>query len=332
MSAGGSAVRTHHGREWGAADLLRRKEEAGLRVSVVLPARNEAATVGGLVARLRTALVEELPLVDELVVIDSDSTDATADVAAAAGARVHCAADVRPDLGSFPGKGEAVWKALLVTSGDLLVFLDADLLDWGPHFVPGLLGPLLTDPRVLLVKGFYDRPGRPGGSVDGVGVPAQEGEGGRVTELLARPALALLFPELADVVQPLAGEWAVRREHMLGLHVPTGYAVDLAALVDTVTAHGPDSVAQVDLGRRSHRRQELRDLGPMALQCLAALQTRAGLTHPETVPLRQFRATSEGTTATVRDIPLGQRPPAVSVLAADDRAGDRADDRAGDRR
>ena len=160
-----------------------------------------------------------------------------------------------------------------------------------------------------LVKGFYDRP-----RLDAADGSGHEGEGGRVTEILARPALALLFPQLGGVVQPLAGEWAVRREHMLGLSVPTGYAVDLAALVDTVTTSGCDAVAQVDLGRRAHRHQELRDLGPMALQCLAALHSRAGLSHPETVPLRQFRATPEGTTATLRDVPLTERPPATRHL------------------
>ena len=325
MTPVGSAVSTHHWGEWETGDLLRRKEDAGVRVSLVLPARNEAATVGDLVSRLRAALVDELPLVDELVVMDSDSTDATAAVAAAAGARVHCAADVRPDLGSVPGKGEAMWKALFVTSGDLLVFMDADLLDWGPHFVPALLGPLLSDPDVHLVKAFYDRPRLPtdwADRADRADVPGREGEGGRVTELLARPALALLFPELAGVIQPLAGEWAVRRDHMLGLHVPTGYAVDLAALADTAAAHGLGAVAQVDLGRRAHRHHELRDLGPMAVQCLAALQARAGLRAPDAVTLRQFRATPEGTTATVRDVPLTERPPAAPLLATG--AGSRA--------
>ena len=305
-----AGLRTHAWDDWSPDDLLRRKAHDGVRVSLVLPARNEAATVGTLVSQVRSALVERRPLVDEVVVIDSDSTDDTAAVAAAAGAQVHRSAEIRPDLGSVPGKGEALWKSLFVTSGDVVVFMDADLFDWGPHFVPGILGPLLTDPATRLTKAFYDRPrldADPGGA-------GQEGEGGRVTELLARPALALLFPALAGVVQPLAGEWAVRREHMTGLHVPTGYAVDLAALVDTVTGHGLDAVAQVDLGRRSHRHQGLRDLGPMAVQCLAALQSRAGLRPRDPVPLRQFRATPEGTTATLRVVPLTERPPASSHL------------------
>jgi glucosyl-3-phosphoglycerate synthase len=306
MSDSWYAAHTHHWADWSIDELLRCKETTGTRISLVMPARNEAATVGTLVGRVREALVEEVRLLDEVVVIDSDSTDITSTVAAAAGATVHRAADVRPDLGSLPGKGEALWKSLFVTSGDLLVFMDADLVDWGTHFVPGLLAPLLTDPGVRLVKGFYDRPG----VVDG------EGEGGRVTELVARPALALLFPALAGVVQPLAGEWAVRRELMASLRVPTGYAVDLAALVDTAQLLGLDAVAQVDLGRRAHRHQALRDLGPMALQCLAALQARAGLAAADPVPLRQYRATPEGTAAASRDVPVTERPPAAAYLGS----------------
>ena len=310
MSDRWSAVHSHHWSQWSLPDLLERKAAAGTRVSLVLPARDEAATVGVLVSRLREALVEEAPLVDQLVVIDSDSQDDTSAAAAAAGAEVHRAAEVRPDLGSAPGKGEALWKSLFVTTGDLLVFMDADLLDWGPHFVPGLLGPLLTDPGVHLVKGCYQRPvlaGGPGGE------DVQE-QGGRVTELLARPALALLFPALAGVAQPLAGEWAVRRDLMTTLRVPTGYAVDLAALVDTVLALGLDAVAQVDLGRRAHHHQALADLGPMAVQCLAALQSRAGMTPTDPVLLRQFRPTPEGTTSAVREVPLTERPPAAAFL------------------
>jgi len=306
------AAHTHHWADWPLPELLHCKESTGTRISLVLPARNEAGTVGRLVERLRMALVEGVPLVDELVVIDSDSSDDTGDVASAAGATVHRAAEVRPDLGTVPGKGEALWKSLFVTSGDLLVFMDADLVDWGTHFVAGLLGPLLTDPEVRLVKAFYDRPLLAGGR-DGTD---QEGEGGRVTELVARPALALLFPALAGVVQPLAGEWAVRRDHMTSLRVPTGYAVDLAVLVDTAQQLGLEALAQVDLGRRAHRHQPLRDLGPMALQVLAALQARAGLSSPDPVPLRQFRSSAGGAGAVVRDVPLTERPPAAAYLGS----------------
>jgi len=214
-------------------------------------------------------------LLDEIVVIDSDSTDETYDVATDAGAVVHRAAEIRPDLGTTPGKGEAMWKSLFVTKGEVIVFMDADLLDWDTHFVPGLLGPLLTRPEVQLVKGFYERP-------MGSGEAAVPFEGGRVTELVARPLIRLLFPELAGLHQPLAGEWAIRRALFETLSVPTGYAVELAALVDTVRAHGLDALAQVDLGTRAHRHQSLRDLSGMATQILAAALARSGVaTHGE---------------------------------------------------
>ncbi len=241
--------RTHRWQDWDLESLLRRKQESGLRTSLVLPARNEAATIGDVVGRVRTALVEAAALLDEIVVIDSDSTDETFDAATDAGAVVHRSREIRPDLGTHPGKGEAMWKSLFVTRGDLIVFMDADLVDWDTHFVRGLLGPLLFDDGVALVKGFYERT-----QGDDAGGGASL-EGGRVTELVARPLIALEWPELSWLVHPLAGEWAVRRDLFQRLSVPTGYAVELAALVDTLRLLGPDAIAQVDLGRRAHRHQ-----------------------------------------------------------------------------
>ena len=275
---------THHWDDWTLGDLMAAKQ--GHTVSLVVPARNEAATVGDVVTRVREALVDTVALLDEIIVIDSDSTDDTYDVATDAGAVVHRAGEIRPDLGSVPGKGEAMWKAQFVTTGDVIVFMDADLLDWDTHFVPGLLGPLLSRPEVALVKGFYERPMLSGDAA----VPF---EGGRVTELVARPLIRLLFPELGGLHQPLAGEWAVRRELFERLSVPTGYAVELAALVDTLRARGLDALAQVDLGTRAHRHQSLRDLSGMATQILAAALVRAGAT------------TAVG--------PAEERPPAVSL-------------------
>ena len=256
-------------------------------VSLVVPARNEAATVGDVVTRVRERLVDTVQLLDEIVVIDSDSTDDTSAVAADAGAIVHRADEIRPDLGTFPGKGEAMWKSLFVTKGDVLVFMDADLLDWDTHFVPGLLGPLLTAPGVELVKGFYERP-----------LGDAPYEGGRVTELVARPLIWLLFPHLAGLHQPLAGEWAVRRTLFESLSVPTGYAVELAALIDTSATLGAGAIAQVDLGRRTHRHQSLRDLGGMAAQIMAMALGRAG------VGLETLSHESDETT---------ERPPAREV-------------------
>ncbi len=280
MQAGGSTggIRTHHWDDWSLADLLLAK--ADQQVSLVVPARNEAGTVGEVVSRVRERLVDTVALIDEIVVIDSDSTDATYAVAASAGASVHRASEIRPELGTHPGKGEAMWKSMFVTTGDLIVFMDADLTDWDTHFVPGLLGPLLSTPEVQLVKGFYERPGEQG--------PL---DGGRVTELVARPLIALLFPRLAGVVQPLAGEWAVRRDWFKTLLVPTGYGVDVAALIDTLLFHDEEGIAQVDLGARAHGHQSLFDLGAMAVQVAAAILTRAGrypVGDTLGVPLRQF--------------------------------------------
>lgn len=298
------AQATYHWNDWSIEDLLLAKRASGQVVSLVVPARNEAATVGDVVSRIRTSLMESAHLIDEFVVIDSDSTDATFEVAADAGAVVHRSAEIRPDLGSYPGKGEAMWKSLFVTRGDLIVFMDADLTDWDTHFVPGLLGPLLTSPASL-VKGFYERPFVSGA----VEVPY---EGGRVTELVARPLIALHFPELAGLVQPLAGEWAVRRELMTSLSVPTGYAVELAALIDTVRTKGAEALAQVDLGRRAHRHQALRDLGAMSTQILAAAQRRLGGEVGDSVALAQYLHDGHDVAILARDVSVAERAPAAT--------------------
>ncbi|MFC6152875.1 glucosyl-3-phosphoglycerate synthase [Nocardioides yefusunii] len=300
----GWAARTHTWRDWTLADLLAAKGTT--TVSLVVPARNEAATVGAVVTRCREVLMETAALVDEIVVIDSDSTDATYDVATDAGAVVHRASEIRPDLGTFRGKGEAMWKSLFVTRGDVVVFMDADLVDWDTHFVPGLLGPLLTDPEVQLVKGFYARPGDSGPY-----------EGGRVTELTARPLIALLFPPLAGLVQPLAGEWAVRRDHFSHLSVPTGYAVEIASLIDTWRTRGLDAIAQVDLGRRAHSHQNLLDLGAMSTQILTAAWARSTHSHhADAVPLTQFvpAAGGEGFVPRIDEVLVVERPPAADLL------------------
>lgn len=304
------AVQAHDA--WSIDDLLAAKAAQGQRVTVVIPARDEEATVGAVVETVRRAWVEDVPLIDELVVIDSDSVDATADVARAAGATVHGAASTRPDLGLAQGKGEALWKSLHVTTGDLLVFLDADLIEWGAHFVPGLLGPLLTDPSVHLVKAVYHRP-----LLDEHGREAESG--GRVTELVARPLLALHWPELVDTIQPLSGEWAIRRSDFETMSVPVGYGVEIAALVDTAVRHGASAIAQVDLGRRAHRHHRHDTLGPMAVQVLAAVERRLGLRrggdggHAEQVALQQFDPTPEGFLPRLRRVDVVERPPAVTV-------------------
>jgi glucosyl-3-phosphoglycerate synthase len=272
---------------------------------VVIPARDEAPTIAGIVDGIRTALIEQAPLVDELVVMDSDSADDTAAIARDHGAQVHAVRSVRPDLGGHAGKGEALWKSQFVTSGDVLVFIDADLTEWGPHFVSGLLGPLLASPGTVLVKGFYDR------RLDD-GSPGHAPQGGRVTELVARPLLNLHWPELAAMVQPLAGEWAVRRSAFETLAVPTGYGVELAVLLDVVGDLGLDAVAQVDLGERAHSHQSVHDLGVMAAEILAVAARRLGLSTSDTGELWQFdRGTAPPWRA--RAVPLLERPPATTI-------------------
>jgi glucosyl-3-phosphoglycerate synthase len=305
--------RTWHWRDWPADVLLERKRHVDARISVVMPARDEEQTVARVVGSVRAALMEQVPLVDELVVIDSDSADRTAMAAAKAGATVHRARDIAPELGAFPGKGEALWKSLLVTEGDLLVFIDADLTHWGPHFVTGLLGPLFAEPGVLLVKGFYAR-----GAADG----SVSAEGGRVTELVARPLLSLWWPELSGVVQPLAGEWAARRELMESLPIPVGYGVELSTLVDTTARCGLDGIAQVDLDSRAHKHQADRDLALMAAELLIVAERRrvkgAGEAGARPVPasawLQQFVREGAQIRPVARPIPIDERPPVADLV------------------
>jgi glucosyl-3-phosphoglycerate synthase len=285
--------------DWPVERLLARKGTT--RISVVIPAKNEAATVGGIVAGIRADLMAAAPLVDELIVIDSDSDDGTAERAAEAGAVVHAARAIRPELTAYRGKGEALWKSQFVATGDLLVFIDADLTGWGTHFVRGLVGPLLTEPGILLVKGFYDR-------VLDYGTGGVAAEGGRVTELVARPLLNLYWPMLARVVQPLAGEWAIRRSTFGQLSVPVGYGVELATLLDVQAGYGLDAVAQVDLGERAHSHQSVHDLGVMAAEIITTAQRRR--TSVPEVPAERLWQFDRTTGWRDRLVPVIERPPA----------------------
>ena len=306
--------RTYTAETWTAPDLVGAKDSRGSTVSVVLPALDEERTVGAIVTRIREALVECCPLVDEVVVVDSGSGDRTAEVAAAAGARVVSVDTVLPRHGSRPGKGEALWKSLHATSGDLLVFVDADLVDFDPRFVVGLLGPLLTEPGIGYVKALYDRPLT---TTDGI-VPSG---GGRVTELVARPLLNAFWPELAGFVQPLSGEYAGRRELLEQVPFASGYGVELGLLVDLVALAGLDALAQVDLGTRQHTHQADAALGRMAGQILqTALARWPGAGRPER-ELLQFLRTADGLESVSWDVGVVERPPMRSVRAAERRPG-----------
>jgi glucosyl-3-phosphoglycerate synthase len=266
--------RTFGHREFTAGPLAEAKAGQGHVVSVCLPARNEATTIGPIVEAIVTRLLDGCGLVDEVLVLDDHSEDRTAQVALDAGARVLAVDSVLPELGPGAGKGEALYKSVAAAEGDLIAWCDADIVDFDPHFVVGLLGPLLTRPAISFVKGFYDRP------LDG----ATHG-GGRVTELTARPAIATLFPHLASIMQPLSGEYAGRRSLFERLPFVQGYGVDLGLLIDITALEGAEAIAQVDLGVRRHRNRPLDELGPQALAVLLTALSRAseGRSRPATL-------------------------------------------------
>lgn len=247
------ARRTFLGPHPDPEELAARKRDLGVTVSVGLPCLDVADTVGDIVAAVRDRWMGDLPLVDQVAAIDSHSTDATARVAAEAGAEVYEEPEVLPEAGPGRGKGEALWKSLAVLRGDVVMWLDADVEAFDPDFVPRLLWPLLTDPDVGYVKAFYRRPF--GSAAEG---------GGRVTEISARPLLNLFRPELAAFSQPLSGEAAGRRELLERVPFFSGYAVEIGLLLDIHRAYGLHAMAQVDLGERRHRHQATADLGLMA--------------------------------------------------------------------
>jgi glucosyl-3-phosphoglycerate synthase len=248
------------------AALVDAKKASGTTISVCLPARNEEATVGQIVATVRRNLVEHAPLVDEVVVMDDGSTDATAEAASWEGARVLPVDEVLPELAKGSGKGNALWTSLYACEGDVICWLDADVRNFGAHFVTRLLAPLLTDARVGFVKGYYRRPLH--GEVTG---------GGRVTELMARPVISALFPHLAAFVQPLAGEYAGRRTLLETVPFVEGWGVEIGLLIDLVANFGIDAIAQVDLEVREHRNRPLDELGPQAMAILVTGLRRAGV-------------------------------------------------------
>jgi len=250
-------------------DLGAAKTAAGTTVSVCLPARDEAATIGPIVREVRDALLRP-GFVDEIVVVDDASHDDTAAVARAAGATVVAEASVLADAGPGAGKGNVLWKSLHACRGDIVCWLDADLRNFDHSYVTRLVAPLLTDPGVVLVKGAYER------SFEG----APTG-GGRVTELVARPVLALLFPKLADIVQPLAGEYAGRRSALEALPFVQGWGVEIGLLIDVFERYGREAIAQADLGTREHRNRPLDELSPQAKEVLAVALQRAGLLEIE---------------------------------------------------
>ena len=282
------------------AATVEAKADSQLTVSVCIPARNEAATVGEVVSRIRSALVQDFALVDEIVVIDDHSHDDTSAIAKSAGARVVSAESILEEHGRGHGKGEALWKSVFASHGDVIVWVDADIVNFDPGFVVGMASPLICDPTIDFVKGHYHRP-----EANGTG-------GGRVTELLARPLLSMYFPHLAEIAQPLAGEYAGRRSLLEKVPFVSGYGVDVALLIDAARSVGIERIAQVDLGVRHHRNRTLDELGPQALAVAQAILDRAGVRPPNQPVLhRPGQAPLE--------VPMVERPALATVKAYLDR-------------
>ncbi len=311
--------RSSHASDWPAGRVADLKGDT--TVAVVLPALNEEATVGRIVGAIRRALVGAHPVVDELVVVDSGSTDGTYEAARRAGARVVRTSEVLPDIPSAAGKGEALWRGVAATTADVVCFVDSDLRDFSTGFVTGLVGPLVADATVQLVKATYDRALSHGSSVQPTG-------GGRVTELVARPLIDAFWPRLAGFVQPLGGEYAARRSLLEQIAFPVGYGVEMAVLVDALAIAGLDGLAQVDLVRRKHRNADIVKLGRMAAEILhvslGRLQRDRRLTlaaAPETT-LVQFERVASAFRPVEVEVPVDQRPPLRTVAGYRTRGGD----------
>ncbi len=285
---------------WSLADLEAAKK--GRTVSVVLPALDEEQTVAAVIDTIHPLLGG---LVDELIVLDSGSTDATAERARAAGARVISREEAIPGLEPVPGKGEVLWRAVAASTGDLIAFVDSDLINPDPAFVPKLLGPLLTVEGIHLVKGYYRRPLRVSGGEDANG-------GGRVTELVARPLLAAMRPELTGVIQPLGGEYAGTRELLSAVPFAPGYGVEIGLLLDTYDRLGLDAIGQVNLGVRKHRNRPLVELGAMSRQIVGTMLGRCGILDSG-AGLTQFRVDGDSFVPFSTEVSLEDRP-AINTL------------------
>lgn len=262
------AEKTFHAEEFSDLDyLVDLKESQGLSISLALPALNEEETVGRVIEIIKSNLYTDTPLLDEIVLMDSNSTDRTRSIARELEIPVYIHQEVLPEYGPRPGKGEALWKSLYVTRGDIIIWVDTDIVNFHPRFVYGLLGPLLANPDLQFVKGFYRRPLR-------VGEKTQAGGGGRVTELTARPLLNLFFPELSGIVQPLSGEYGGRRSALEQLPFYSGYGVETGLLIDVFESFGLNAIAQVDLKERIHHNQPLESLSKMSFAIIQVVMNK----------------------------------------------------------
>ncbi len=302
----------HHSQFWDLKKLVEEKEKQNLKISLCLPTLNEEKTIGKEIVIFKSEIVDRYPLIDEIAVIDSGSSDRTREIASTFGADVYLSAEILPQYGEKKGKGENLWKAVYELTGDIIVYVDADIKNIHPRFVYGLVAPLIYRPEVHYVKAFYDRPlafsqgVRPSG-------------GGRVTEILVRPLFSLFFPDLTGLIQPLSGEYAVRREVLDKIPFPIGYGVETSHLIDVYEKWGMEAIAQVDLDQRVHRNQETRDLGKMAFGILRAFLFRAealgviGKLPDLSTLLRQFQAKEETFEQVLYEIVEEERPPMIEL-------------------
>ena len=307
------AENTYHAAEFDDLDrLVRLKRDQGLTVSLALPALNEEETVGTVISTVQEALLRQAPLLDEIVLIDSNSTDRTREIAAACGLPVHIHQQMLPEYGARSGKGEALWKSLYATRGDIILWIDTDIVNIHPRFVYGVLGPLLLNPKLQFVKGFYQRPLHTGDKI-------QAGAGGRVTELTARPLINLFYPELSGVIQPLSGEYGGRRTALEQCSFFSGYGVEIGLLIDIFERCGLQSIAQVDLLERVHHNQSLEALSKMSFTILQAvlrkLERRYNRNLLEEInkTMKLIRFEENSYFLEVQEVVERERPPMVEI-------------------
>jgi glucosyl-3-phosphoglycerate synthase len=298
--------RFHHSQFADAEALVALKNRQ--RVSVCIPTLNEAETIGNIVGTISNNLMERVPLVDEILVIDSDSDDRTREIAAGAGARVFQTAEIAPQSGTHSGKGENLWKALHAATGDIICYLDGDISNFHPGFVTGLVGPLLTDPEIDYVKAYYERPLSHGDALHSTG-------GGRVSEILVRPLISMFYPELNPILQPLSGEYAARRSLLETLPFPTGYGVEIAHLIDLAGMGKLHRIAQTDLVKRIHRNRDDGELGDTAFAILRVILRRLerdgklSLASPPTDLHQRWLIDEDSLRLVSKWIPEPERPP-----------------------
>ncbi len=301
----------HHSEFWDLKKLVEIKEKKNLKISLCLPTLNEEKTIGKEVIIFKSEMMERYPLLDEIAVIDSGSTDKTLEVAKNYGADTYLASDILPHLEPKRGKGENLWKAIYQLKGDIIVYVDADISNIHPRFVYGLLAPLIYRDEVKYVKGFYDRPLALSGGIRSTG-------GGRVTEILVRPLFSLFFPDLTTIIQPLSGEYAVRREILEEIAFPIGYGVETSHLIDVYSKFGLEAFAQTDLDKRVHENKPTQDLGKMSFGILQTFIKRAkalGILEKadHTTILRQFQAKRDHYEQKLIEIIEDERPPMIDM-------------------